>query len=109
MGEIRLARHTSGRIVAIKKVRKTLSLDPAVCEQLTHEAQMLHLVDHPNVVSALDVGTDVDGRPYLVMSRAFGPPLDAVIAQVGAFSRNRVSAIVAQLLGGLIAIHDAGV
>jgi Protein kinase domain len=109
MGEIRLARHTSGRIVAIKKVRATLSLDPAVCERLTREAQMLRLVDHPNVVSALDVGTDVDGRPYLVMSRAFGTPLDAVIAQVGALSRNRISAILSQLLGGLIAIHDAGV
>jgi serine/threonine protein kinase len=109
MGEIRIARHTSGRIVAIKKVRKTLSLDPAVCERLTCEAQMLRLVDHPNVVSALDVGTDIDGQPYLVMSRAYGTPLDAVIAQVGAFSRNRISAIASQLLGGLIAIHDAGV
>ena len=110
MGEIRIARHqTSGRIVAIKKVRNTLSLDPAVCERLTSEAQMLRLVDHPNVVSALDVGTDEDGQPYLVMSRAFGTPLDEVIAQLGAFSRNRISAIVSQLLGGLIAIHDAGV
>jgi serine/threonine protein kinase len=44
-----------------------------------------------------------------VMSRAYGTPLDAVIAQVGAFSRNRISAIASQLLGGLIAIHDAGV
>lgn len=109
MGEIRIARHTSGRIVAIKKARKTLSLDPAICERLTCEAQLLRLVDHPNVVSALDLGTDHDGQPYLVMSRAYGTPLDAVIAQVGAFSRNRISAIVSQLFEGLIAIHDAGV
>jgi tRNA A-37 threonylcarbamoyl transferase component Bud32 len=109
MGEIRIARHTSGRIVAIKKVRKTLSLDRTVCQRLTHEAQMLRLVDHPNVVSALDIGTDVDGQPYLVMSRAFGTPLDAVIAQVGAFSRNRISAIASQLFSGLIAIHEAAV
>ncbi|MEO8550337.1 MAG: serine/threonine-protein kinase [Kofleriaceae bacterium] len=109
MGEIRIARHASGRIVAIKKVRNTLSLDPAACERLTCEAQMLRLVDHPNVVSMLDVGTDQDGQPYLVMSRAFGTPLDVVVSQLGALSRNRVSAIVSQLLGGLAAIHDAGV
>jgi hypothetical protein len=55
------------------------------------------LVDHPNVVSA-----------DLVTFSAFGTPLDAVVAQVGAFSRNRISAITSQLLGGLIAIHQSG-
>ncbi|HEX7700601.1 MAG TPA: serine/threonine protein kinase, partial [Kofleriaceae bacterium] len=54
MGEVHIARHRSGRLVAIKKVRKTLSLDPALCERLSLEANILRRIDHPNVVSVLD-------------------------------------------------------
>lgn len=109
MGEVHIARHRSGRLVAIKKVRKTLSLDPALCERLSLEASILRRIDHPNVVSVLDGGIDGAGQPFLVMSRAFGTPLDAVVANAGPLSRDRVTAIMSQLLDGLTAIHGAGV
>jgi len=108
MGEVHLARHSSGRIVAIKHVRKTLSLDPLLCERLTDEARILSRIDHPNVVNVLEGGTDQEGRPYLVMERAFGTPLDTIIAQ-GPLTRERITGIMSQLLDGLIAIHAAGV
>ena len=109
MGEVHIARHKSGRLVAIKKVRKTLSLDPALCERLSLEAKILRRIDHPNVVSVLDGGIDSSGQPFLVMSRAFGTPLDIAISDAGTFSRNRITAIMSQLLDGLTAIHEAGV
>jgi serine/threonine protein kinase len=109
MGEVHLARHKSGKLVAIKKVRKTLSLDPALCERLSLEAGMLSRIDHPNVVRVLDGGVSSTGQPFVVMSRAFGVPLDAVIAQTGPLPRERIAAIMAQLLAGLAAIHHAGV
>ncbi len=109
MGEVHLARHASGRIVAIKRVRKTLSLDPLLCERLTEEARILSRIDHPNVVNVIEGGTDQEGRPYLVMERAFGTPLDTIIHQNGPLSRERITAIMSQLLDGLIAVHDAGV
>lgn len=109
MGEVHIARHKSGRIVAIKHVRKTLSLDPLLCERLGDEARILRRIDHPNVVGVLDGGINTAGQPYLVMARAFGTPLDTAIAKDGAFSRERITGIMTQLLDGLIAIHDAGV
>lgn len=108
MGEVRLARHRSGRLVAIKHVRKTLSLDPLLCERLTEEARVLRRIHHPNVVAVLDGGTDASG-PYLVMERAYGAPLDEVVHRCGPMTRARITAIASQLLAGLIAIHDAGV
>ena len=109
MGEVHIARHRSGRLVAIKKVRKTLSLDPALCERLSQEASVLRRIDHPNVVSVLDGGVDTAGQPFLVMSRAYGTPLDTAVSEVGSFSRERITGIMSQLLDGLAAIHTSGV
>ncbi|CAN5375298.1 hypothetical protein BH11MYX1_BH11MYX1_02410 [soil metagenome] len=109
MGEVHLARHSSGRIVAIKHVRKTLSLDPLLCERLAEEARILSRLDHPNVVNVLEGGTDREGRPYLVMERAFGTPLDVVIAESSPFTRERITGVMSQLLAGVISIHEAGV
>lgn len=109
MGEVHLARDKSGRLVAIKKVRKTLSLDAALCERLSLEAGILRRIDHPNVVHVLDGGISQNGQPFVVMSRAFGVPLDSLVAQNGPFPRDRIAEIMAQILAGLEAIHTAGV
>jgi len=109
MGEVHLARDRTGRLVAIKKVRKTLSLDAALCERLALEAGILRRIDHPNVVRVLDGGMSRNGQPFVVMSRAFGVPLDSLVAQHGPFPRDRIAAIMAQVLAGLEAIHGAGV
>jgi serine/threonine-protein kinase len=108
MGEVHIAKGADGRVVAIKKVRKTLSLDPTLCERLTAEANILSRIDHPNVVQMLGGGFDAAGRPYLVMARAFGDQLDSTIA-AGPVARERIANITAQLLEGLAAIHAAGV
>jgi len=108
MGEVHIARDRAGRFVAIKQVRKTLSLDPLLCERLSLEAQLLRRIDHPNVVRVLDGGV-TDGQPFMVMSRAFGTPLDAALVESAPMSRERITGITSQLLDGLIAIHDAGV
>jgi len=108
MGEVHIARDRAGRFVAIKKVRKTLSLDPVLCERLSLEARLLGRIDHPNVVRVLDGGV-ANGQPFMVMSRAFGTPLDAVLAESAPLSRDRITGIMSQVLDGLIAIHAAGV
>jgi len=109
MGQVHVARHRSGRVVAVKRVRNTLAGDRLVVDRLTDEARLLRSVSHPNVVRALDDGTDHDGMPFLVMDRAYGTPLNQLIAQHGPLPRERVIAVVAQLLAGLAAIHDAQV
>ncbi|HEV7554176.1 MAG TPA: serine/threonine-protein kinase [Kofleriaceae bacterium] len=109
MGEVHIAQHKTGRIVAIKRVHETLSCNQTICDRLADEAYLLGRIDHPNVVSAVESGIDSDGRPFLVMSRAFGCPLDASIAMEGPLSRDRMLAVVSQLLAGIIAIHEARV
>jgi serine/threonine protein kinase len=109
MGEVRLARSQSGRLVAIKHVRKTLNLDPQLCLRLTEEAHILSRIAHPNVVQVLDGGVGADGQPFLVMARAYGTPLDIAITRTGAFSRERIAGILGQVFEGLAAIHDAGI
>lgn len=109
MGQVHLARHRAGHLVAIKQVRNTLSIDPLVCDRLANEAGLLRRVRHPNVVRAVDSGHDDRGAPYLVMDRAHGTPLDAVLAKSGALPIERVAHIARQLVAGLAAIHAAGV
>lgn len=109
MGQVHVARHRSGHLVAIKKVRKTLSADPVVRDRLANEARLLQRVKHPNVVRAVDSGHDPSGHPYLVMDRAHGTPLDQLIAKTGPLPYARVAVIARQLLAGLAAIHAAGV
>jgi serine/threonine protein kinase len=107
MGQVHVARHRSGRVVAIKRVRNTLAMDRLVVARLSDEARLLRTVSHPNVVRALDHGTGADGLPFLVMDRAYGTPLSQLIADVGSLSLDRTSAIAAQIFAGLAAIHDA--
>lgn len=109
MGQVHLARHRAGHLVAIKQVRNTLSVDPLVCDRLANEAGLLRRVRHPNVVRAVDSGHDDRGAPFLVMDRAHGTPLDAALAKSGALPIERVAGIARQLTAGLAAIHAAGV
>jgi len=109
MGQVHVARHRSGRLVAIKRVRNTLVNDRMIVDRLTDEARLLRTVSHPNVVRALDDGTGSDGMPFLVMDRAHGTPLSELVAQHGALPPERLVVIASQLLAGLAAIHDAQV
>ncbi len=109
MGQVHAARHRSGRAVAVKRVRNTLSSDQQMAARLADEARLLRAVSHPNVVRALDHGTDREGRPFLVMDRAHGTSLHDLIARCGPLPRERLAAIASQLFAGLAAIHAAGI
>jgi serine/threonine protein kinase len=108
MGQVHMARHRSGHLVAIKRVRDTLSGDLVIRDRLANEASLLRRVKHPNVIRALDAGQDTDGTPYLVMDPVNGSSL-AQLAKTGPLPLTRIASITAQLLAGLAAIHAAGV
>lgn len=107
MGQVHIARHRSGREVALKRVRNTLLSDRLVVARLADEARLLNTVSHPNVVRMLDHGTGADGMPFLVMDRAHGTPLNQLVAQHGALPLERIAVIAAQLFAGITAIHGA--
>jgi serine/threonine protein kinase len=107
MGQVHAARHRSGHLVAVKRVRDTLSSDRLLVERLTDEARLLRAISHPNVVRALDHGTGSDGMPFLVTDRAHGTSLHHLIAERGPLPLEQVAVIASQLFAGLAAIHAA--
>jgi serine/threonine protein kinase len=110
MGEVYASHNpTTGEPVAIKNVRKTISMDKDMTARLTNEADLLERVVHHNVVRAITRGEDADGSPYLVMSYVEGQTLWQLIERDGSLAVERSFAIVSQILTGLAAIHEARV
>jgi len=61
--------------VAIKVLRAAL-LSPLDRERFLNEQRILARLQHPNIATLIEVGT-VDERPYMVMERIDGEPIDA--------------------------------
>lgn len=66
---------TDGRPVAIKMVRPDL-VGPGFDGRLKRESEALSRLDHPGITAYLGLGATDDGRPFLVMQRVDGQPLD---------------------------------
>ena len=61
--------------VALKILKRGMDTDEIV-RRFEHERQILAHLDHPNIAKLLDGGTTEDGRPYFVMERVEGVPID---------------------------------
>ncbi|QJW97641.1 serine/threonine-protein kinase [Frigoriglobus tundricola] len=66
-----------GRFVAIKVLRST---DPFECSRFRGEAELIAMLDHPNIIKIFAIETTPDGRPYLVLEFAEGGSLDRELA-----------------------------
>jgi HEAT repeat protein len=97
-----------GREVAIKRVRKAAGGGEAEgsIEDLVKEARTLSTLQHPNVVTVFDVGTDQDGA-FIVMELVKGETLEETVAR-GALTEADFETLVSQTLEGMIAAHAAG-
>jgi eukaryotic-like serine/threonine-protein kinase len=70
------------RVVAIKTLRERFAQDPQFVERFREEAQAAANLNHPNIVTIFDVGSDqVNGvqRYYIVMEFVEGQDLKATI------------------------------
>jgi len=110
LGEVYLAHDTQlDREVALKRVRAKDSGNEgsqALAADLVREAKTLSALQHPNVVTIFDVGTDEQG-PFVVMEYLKGETLDQVI------ERARVTVedfreIVLQTMEGMVAAGSLG-
>lgn len=77
-------------------------------ELLTHHAQTVARVVHPNVAMVLDIG-EHDGSPYLVMEYLTGLSLGEELAEHGPFGIVEACDLIGQAAAGLDAAHRAGV
>ncbi len=108
MGTVYLARITGDggfrRLFAIKVLRSHLSRSDEATQMLLKEARIASRVDHPNIVSVVDVGSH-EGQPYLVMDYVTGCSLADLLKS--ASNRSSTSAAVSIILDTLAGLHAA--
>jgi serine/threonine protein kinase len=108
MGEVYKARDTRlGRTVAVKILPAAFSADADLLQRFEHEARILSMLNHPNLLAIYDVGQH-DGVRYLVSEFLEGQSLSEIMA-AGAFSRRRASDYALEIAKGLAAAHDKGI
>ena len=84
------------------------SADPAARERFLVEARTTAGLDHPNVVTVFDAGTDV-GALFLVMELVSGCTLAEHIAHHAPLPVDDALQIVRQIAGALAAAHERGI
>ncbi|MDT7570160.1 MAG: eukaryotic-like serine/threonine-protein kinase [Actinomycetota bacterium] len=94
------------RPVAVKVLRD-VTAEPRARERFTAEARTLARLDHPGLVTLLDVGTEGD-HPYLVMELVEHVTLASCCAGQ-ALEPVRVAALGAQVADSLAYVHGEGV
>lgn len=81
MGTIHAARDRNlGRTVAMKVMKHRPGMLAESRLAFYHEARVLALLDHPNIVPVHDLGVDDRGTPFYTMKRVKGVSLEAVLA-----------------------------
>src|SRR5215469_2187409 len=108
MGEVYRARDTRlDRSVAIKIIPAHLSGDPARKLRFEREAKTVSALNHPNICSLFDVGSQ-NGTDFLVMECIEGESLAQRIAR-GALPVEQVLKIGAEIADALDKAHRSGV
>src|SRR5262245_42206209 len=111
MGAVYLAndRVLEGHKVALKILHDELTQDQELTKRFLREVQLMHQVNHPNVVRTYDVGMEEDCI-YFTMEFVSGSPLVDIldgIATSGPVTIERITNLTVQICSGLDAIHRA--
>jgi hypothetical protein len=68
-----------GRTVALKEV--LAKAGPGIAKRFVREVQLTARLEHPSIIPLYDAGATADGRPFYVMRRVSGRPLDQLMSQ----------------------------
>jgi serine/threonine protein kinase len=111
MGSLYIAEQLSfGREVALKVLSRGSSASKDQRERFVREARAICGIQHPNIVTYHDFGTDeATGSMFLVMELLAGRSLAQVHKQERPLAVARVVHMLAQLCDALAASHEAGV
>lgn len=108
MGEVYLADDSRlGRRVALKVLPSRFMADPERRRRFLQEARAASALNHPNVVTVYDVGSDAN-IDYLVMEYVPGKPLDRLIPHNGLKTKESLAYAV-QIADALACAHRAGI
>ncbi len=93
-----------GRTVAVKILRPSLTQDPAFLSKFQQEARSVAMMQHPNIVTVHDVGSDGPTH-YIVMEMIEGQDLKKLIKTQGALPYPKALDFAIQICGGLGFAH----
>jgi serine/threonine-protein kinase len=109
MAEVYRARdELLGREVAIKVLSERFAADRSFVERFRREAQSAANLNHPNIVSLYDYGSD-DGSYYIVMELIDGRSLSDIIKSEGPLLPERAAEITSDVAKALSRAHSAGI
>src|SRR5262249_56978376 len=108
MGPVYRGRQGStGTQVAVKVVPPSMARNPVLLKRFEQEFRAASILDHPNIVRALDFGTS-GGSPYLVMEFVEGESLGQRVDREGKIPESEAIRIMAQVTRGLHRAHKQG-
>ena len=109
MGVVHLGEHLELKTrVAIKLLQPKLASDSTARARFLREARLAASIEGEHSARIHDVGTDDDGRPYMVMEHLVGETADARLAREGKIPLQEAATIVLQLLDALSEAHAKG-
>jgi len=97
-----------GRTVAIKVLAPQYARDQGFVQRFRREAQAAARLNHPNVVSVYDTGSDPPVH-YIVMEYVPGRTLGEVLKSEGRLQPERAAEVAAQVASALQFAHAAGI
>ncbi len=109
MGRVYRARHHElTRLFAIKILFGELAALSDMRARFRLEAEAASRLDHPNVVSVIDVGETDEGLLYLAMDHVAGRELRTILDEEAPLAPERAAALARRLCRGLQHAHDRG-
>ncbi len=97
------------RQCAVKVPFDEVLRDPDASQRFIREAKLASAVQHPNIVSVFDFGTDDKGTTFMAMELVDGKPLDHLLVQQGGrLPLAEVMDYARGIAAGLAAIHALG-
>jgi serine/threonine protein kinase len=101
-------RLSDNSLVAVKVLRENLSNDEEAQARFKREAQMLSIIEHPNIVELYDFGQTTGGEPYFAAEYLPGKTLATIIAEKRCLTVSEAQPIFAQVCSALAEAHSHG-
>lgn len=110
MGVVYEARHVElERPVAVKVIRRELSIDPVAVARFEREARAAAALDCEHIAAVHDIGRDESGIPFFVMDLLRGRTLRSLLDTEGPLQADFAVLLTVQLCRGLAVAHAAGI
>jgi serine/threonine-protein kinase len=110
MGSVYEGRHTSlGTPCAIKFIDAEYAHSQDARSRFDMEARAAASIQSKHAIQIYDHGVMDDGRPYIVMERLLGEPLDQHIKRLGAMSLVETARVLRQVARALTRAHEHGI